>query len=539
MKLVTVPQMQKIEKDADAGGLTYDQMMENAGQGLADIVFELFADEIEPEIVGLVGPGNNGGDTLVALTALAEEGWRTSAYLVKRKKDDLVKRFTEAGGELITGKDSFEKLAEAIDLADVLLDGVLGTGIKLPLKKDAAELLEEVNVILESLEEAPFVIAVDCPSGVDCDTGEIAEETIPADLTVTMAAIKQGLLKLPAFEYIGELDVVDIGLPDDLAAHMDIKTDVAVADSVAARLPERPLASHKGTFGTAVLAAGSLAYTGAAALAGEAAYRAGAGLVTLAVPAPLHGALAGQLPEATWALLPHEKGGISAGAAELLAKHLENATALLIGPGFGTEDGTKEFIENILNGKASAKKSAGRIGFVTGDANAETKDDVKRPPMIVDADGLRLLAKIEDWQKKLTADAILTPHPGEMSALTGLSKEEIQEDRQAVASKYAQEWGHVVVLKGAFTVVASPTGRVTVIPVASPALARAGTGDVLAGLITGLRAQDMDAFDAAVAGAWIHAQAGLYAADDVGTTASVLAGDVLASIADVISDLEY
>ncbi len=149
MKLVTVSQMQKIEKDADAGGLSYDQMMENAGQGLADVVFELFMDEIEPEVVGLVGPGNNGGDTLIALTALAESGWGASAYLVKRKKDDLVKRFTDAGGELITGKDAFENLAQTIDVADVLLDGVLGTGIKLPLKKDAAELLEEVNIVLE------------------------------------------------------------------------------------------------------------------------------------------------------------------------------------------------------------------------------------------------------------------------------------------------------------------------------------------------------------------------------------------------------
>ncbi|HEY5728768.1 MAG TPA: NAD(P)H-hydrate dehydratase [Anaerolineales bacterium] len=537
MKLVTVTQMQAIEKAADAGGLTYDQMMENAGQGLADLVLEMFLDEPEPEAVGLVGAGNNGGDTLVALTALVEEGWKAKAYLVKRKKDDLVTRFTEAGGELITGKDAFDGLAESIEVADVVLDGVLGTGIKLPLKKDAGELLEEVNVILESLDEAPLVIAVDCPSGVDCDSGDVAEQAIPADLTVTMAAVKQGLLKLPAFEYVGALEVVDIGQSDDLKSWKEVKTDVAEADSVAMLLPERPPASHKGTFGTAILAAGSLAYTGAALLAGEAAYRSGAGLVTLAVPAPVHGALAGQLPEATWILLPHEKGGIASSAAEILAKHLDKADALLIGPGFGMEDGTKEFIANLLNGKSSAKKSAG-IGFVHGDETKKDLSDAKLPPMIVDADGLRLLAKIDDWHKKLPELSVLTPHPGEMSALTGLSTEEIQVDRQAMARKYAKEWGHVVVLKGAFTVVASPDGHMTVIPVASPALARAGTGDVLAGLITGLRAQGMDAYDAAIAGAWIHAQAGLYSADDLGSTASVLAGDVLNSIPDVMSELE-
>jgi len=345
-------------------------------------------------------------------------------------------------------------------------------------------------------------------------------------------------LKLPAFEYVGDLEVVDIGLPDDLASFKDLQTEVADEDSVAMLLPERPLDSHKGTFGTALIAGGSINYTGAALLAGEAAYRVGAGLVTMAVPAPLHGTLAGRFPEATWVLLPHEMGVISANGAEVLAKNFERASALLIGPGFGTENSTKEFIENLLDGKYSAKKTAQRIGFVRQEAEKTEENQSKLPPLVLDADGLKLLAKIPDWSKKISSPAILTPHPGEMSVLTGLSKEEIQENRQEIASKYAKEWGQVVVLKGAFTVIASPDGRIAVIPVASPALARAGTGDVLAGLIVGLRAQGLEAFEAAVAGAWIHAQAGLYAADDLGTSASVLAGDVLNSVSDVLSDLE-
>ena len=538
MKLVTVSQMQAIEKEADASGLTYDQMMENAGQGLADVILDIFEGDVELEAVGLVGPGNNGGDTLVALAALAAEGWKTRAYLVKRKKDDLVKRFTEAGGEILSGETAFEKLAEAIESTDVLLDGILGTGAKLPLKKDVAELLAEVNDVLDGLDEFPLVVAVDCPSGVDCDTGEVADETIAADLTVTMAAVKQGLLKLPAFEYVGDLEVVDIGLSEDLPSLKELSVEVAEPDSVAALLPERPIDSHKGTFGTALIAAGSVNYTGAVILAGEAAYRAGAGLVTLAVPGPVHGALAGRFPEATWVLLPHEMGVISANGAEILAKNFERASALLIGPGFGMENTTREFIENILEGKYSAKKTALRIGFVHQETEQKEENNAKLPPVVIDADGLKLLAQVKDWQKKIPAPAILTPHPGEMSVLTELSKDEIQEDRLGIASKYAREWGHVVVLKGAFTVIASPDGRSTVIPVASPALARAGTGDVLAGLIVGFRAQRLEAYEAAVAGAWIHAQAGLYAADDLGTTASVLAGDVLDSVSDVISDLE-
>jgi ADP-dependent NAD(P)H-hydrate dehydratase / NAD(P)H-hydrate epimerase len=540
MKLVTVSQMQAIEKEADASGLTYDRMMENAGQGLADLIVDLYDGEegMQKEIVGLVGAGNNGGDTLIGLRELATEGWKASAYLVKRKKDDLVKRFTEAGGEVISGENSFEKLAEAIGTSDVLLDGILGTGIQLPLKKDVAELLSEIKNILDGLDAGPLVIAVDCPTGVDCNTGQVADESIPADMTVTMAAVKQGLLKMPAYEYVGDLEVIDIGLPEDLPSFNNLKTEMADEDTVAALLPERALDSHKGTFGTALIAAGSVNYTGAAVLAGEAAYRSGVGLVTMAVPGPVHIALAGRFPEATWVLLPHETGVISSNGAEILAKNFERATALLIGPGFGLENTTREFIENLVEGKFAANRNTQRIGFVHRDA--DRKEDVKSklPPMVVDADGLRLLGQIKDWYQKIPAPAILTPHPGEMAGLTDLSKELIQEKREEIAAQYAKLWGHVVVLKGAFTVVAAPDGRVTVIPVATPALARAGTGDVLAGIIVGLRAQGLEAYEAAVAGAWIHARAGLYAADDLGTATSLLAGDVLDSISDVISDLE-
>jgi len=545
MKLVSVAQMREIEKEADANGLSYDDMMENAGRELAYAVADLpyfFEEEEDVEILGLVGPGNNGGDTLVALTHLAADGWTARAYLIKRKAkgDELVEQFLEMGGEVVeAAKDKeFASLYASLDTAHVLLDGVLGTGIKLPLKADVAEVLEAVGAALDEMEEPPFVVAVDCPSGVDCDSGEAADETIPADLTVTMAAVKMGLLKSPTADLTGDLVVADIGLDEKVKSWMGIKREVADEDTVAAILPERPSEAHKGTFGTALIAAGSVNYTGAALLAGLSAYRVGAGLVTMAVPAPLHVALAGQFPEATWVLLPHEMGVISAGAADVLAKNFERATALLIGPGFGTEDTTREFIENLLTGKAVSKKSAARIGFVHNEVEKKEEKNGSLPALVFDADGLKLLAKIPDWSKQLPAPAVLTPHPGEMSVLTGLSKEEIQADRAGVAVRFAQEWGHVVVLKGAFTVIASPDGRSTVIPVASPALARAGTGDVLAGLIVGLRAQGVDAYDAAVAGAWIHARAGLEAAEALGTTASVLAGDVLAAVPDVISELE-
>jgi NAD(P)H-hydrate epimerase len=230
-------------------------------------------------------------------------------------------------------------------------------------------------------------------------------------------------------------------------------------------------------------------------------------------------------------------GVISSAAADVLKKNLDRATALLVGPGLGMEDTTKDFIAKLLN-STEDKPVHGRMGFVQADAGKPAAKPVTLPPLIFDADGLKLLSTLPDWSKLLPAPAILTPHPGEMAVLTGLTIDEIQKDRLTIARKFAQEWGHVVVLKGAFTVVASPDGRTTTIPLATPALARAGTGDVLAGLITGLRAQGVEAYDAARAGAWIHAQAGLTAAGFQGSLAAVMASDVLEAIPDVIADLE-
>jgi NAD(P)H-hydrate epimerase len=544
MKLVSISEMHSIEQEADSNGLTYDMMMENAGHNLSREVMQLaYAqdDEEDVQVLGFVGPGNNGGDTLVALTHLAEKGWKARAYLIKRKAsgDALVKRLEDADGEVYQAeKDSeFQQLTAFLETADVVLDGVLGTGFKLPMKADISKVLGTVKNILKTIEWQPFIVAVDCPSGVDCDSGEVAEECIPADATVTLAAVKQGLLKLPAYDLIGELRVVDIGSLDDLKSWQMVKNEVGNEILAASLLPDRPTNAHKGTFGTVLVVAGSVNYTGAALLAGKAAYRIGAGLVTLAVPAPLHTSLAGHFPEATWLLLPHEMGSISTAAAEVVSNNLERVTSLLIGPGLGLDDTTKDFIGNLLGG-ATVKTPHARLGFVQPSGSKGKQKLVSLPPLVIDADGLKLLAKIPDWSKLLPATAILTPHPGEMSELTGLTIDKIQENRLEIAVKYAAEWGHVVVLKGAFTVVAAPDARTTTIPVATPALAHAGTGDVLAGIIAGLRAQGLEAYEAAHLGAWVHAQSGLAAAVVLGSTAAVLAGDVLDSMIEVLAELE-
>ena len=540
MKYVSVAQMQAIEREANASGLSYAQMMENAGRGLAEVMLEEYGYLEEGGALGLVGAGNNGGDTLVALDYLVKQGWRaTAAILRPRPADDpLVARLVDSGGRVIdlSLDTNPASLIQLLGEHALLLDGVLGTGTRLPLKPELAALLGIVRRYLWDTENQPLVVAVDCPSGIDCDSGAAAPECLPAERTVTMAAVKHGLLKFPAFSLVGDLQVVGIGLSDEEEEALDawhaVQSFIPDEDWVRQVLPARPLDAHKGTFGTALVVAGSANFTGAAWLAGQAAYRIGAGLVTLAVPAPLHTALAGQFPEATWLLLPHKNGAIAADACQTVLENLGRTTAMLVGPGFGLAQTSADFMEGLLCGTVEHQQ-AERHSVKSQSRPLPSE----LPPLVIDADGLKLLANIENWPKRLPDPAVLTPHPGEMSVLTGLSRDEIQTDRLEVALRFSREWGHVVVLKGAFTLVAAPDGRLAVIPVATPALARAGTGDVLAGLIVGLRAQGVEAFQAAVAGAWVHAQAGLQAAEELGNTASVLAGDVLRAVVLILSDL--
>jgi ADP-dependent NAD(P)H-hydrate dehydratase / NAD(P)H-hydrate epimerase len=541
MKLVSVAEMQAIEREANGAGLTYDRMMEHAGTGTAELIVEKFGHLVDRSALGLIGSGNNGGDTLVALASLAKEGWKSSAYLVRPRLEDdpLIERLRKAGGQVqsVEQDPDLVVLSKWVEQHAVILDGVLGTGIKLPLHRKVTDVLTKTGQVLSASPERARVVAVDCPSGVDCDSGKVDSHCLAADLTVTMAAVKDGLMKFPANDYVGELRIASIGIEDDdasLPSWQAVRRQVADSQLIRRNLPARPRTAHKGTFGTAMIAAGSVNFTGAALLAGKAAYRIGAGLVTLAVPEPLHAVLAGGFPEATWLLLPDETGVIAAGAAEVLLKNLDRATALLIGPGLGLEETTRHFMARLFDAGASSRLPT--IGFVKPEIVVRLPG-IKIPPLVIDADGLKLLARLPDWPHALPGPAILTPHPGEMSILSGMPIADLQADRVGAAEKFAREWGHVIVLKGANTVVAGPDGDTSVIPVATPALARAGTGDVLAGLITGLRAQGVSAYPAAVTGAWIHAQCGLKAAQVLGTSASVLASDLLDQIAPILCEL--
>jgi ADP-dependent NAD(P)H-hydrate dehydratase / NAD(P)H-hydrate epimerase len=539
MKLVSIEEMKEIETEANQAGMSFDEMMENAGRALGEFINSAYSQKDNARVFGLVGPGKNGGDTLIALTHLATLGWETAALLVGREADgdSLAAQYKDAGGRLLLSKHAklAAEIVEELETAGIVLDGILGTGTHLPLKTEMALTLKSVGLVIENLDQRPIVVAVDCPTGVDCNTGQAAEECLRADVTVCMAAVKHGLLRGPAFDLAGQIVAVDIGFNENSPTWKKIKREIVDWEWVAKILPERKPDAHKGTYGTALIVAGSINFTGAALLAAQGAYRSGVGLVTLAVPSPLYPVLAGQMPEATWLLLPNEQGVISEAASEVVQKGVEKATALLLGPGWGLEETTQKFLESLLGQQKTVERAA--MGFLSTQAEQKNDKPIKLPALVVDADGLKLVTRLKGGAELLPASSILTPHPGEMAILTGLKIEEIQADRMNLAEKYAREWNQVVVLKGACTVIAGPGGETAVIPVATSALAKAGTGDVLAGLITGLRAQGMDAFQAAAAGAWIHAQAGLLAAEEWGSDAPVMASEVALAIGEIFARL--
>jgi hydroxyethylthiazole kinase-like uncharacterized protein yjeF len=514
MNVVTVAEMQSIEKKANTAGIAYESMMACAGSGVAGWVYHNL--DCTKGVIGLVGSGNNGGDTLIALTELSRLGLRTQAFLARQREDDpLVEAYLVTGGSVTdlsenTNLDLFEA---ALIPGVVLLDGVLGTGFHLPLRGKLSEVLKSIYCVMVRCSNIQ-IVAVDCPSGVDCDNGEVAECTLKAVNTLTMAAVKQGLLKHPARAYCGEIHLIDIGvgkiseyIEDQLPTMIDSRW-------VRSHLPERLDTGHKGTFGTALVVAGSKAFTGAAYLAGKGAYRAGCGLVNVATLNTVRRCLAGELVEAVWTLLPKQNQGYDPKGATILQNQFSSIDSLVMGPGWGINAANQKFLAELL------------------------KVIPDQLPTLIDADGLKLLSRIDHWWEKVPEHTVLTPHPGEMAILTGRPVADIQSNRWKIAQTFAKKWGVILLLKGAVTVIAVPDGRFYINPISDSALATAGSGDVLSGIIGGLLAQGMDADQAAAAGAWLHGEAGLMAKEKLGSSIPVTAMDILDGISFVFGELK-
>lgn len=501
MKIVSIDQMRDLEARADRElGMPSRVLMENAGRSAADL-FRGWAGEIAGKnAVLLIGPGNNGGDGLVIARHLKQWGMRVTLYLWKEGQIVL----GGVGGLAVPVRDDLKHLRVALASADFVFDAILGTGRSRPLDPVMREALAQVRE--ERRRRADLrVVAVDLPTGVSADTGAADEGAIPADLTVTLANPKLGLFFFPGAALVGDLLVGDIGLPPgmDGAIQLEMLTDALVREE----LPERPLESNKGTFGKVMVLAGSPPYPGSAYLAATAAGRVGAGLVTMAVAPEMLPLYSVKLSEVTFALLPGEQANPEARAEALLGA-LEGYRALVLGPGLGRSETTRAMILRVLGGLRALPEA-------------------QRPRLLMDADGLNNLSTVERWWEHLPRESILTPHPGEMARLCG--GQQVSgggPDRLELAQAKAREWGQIVVLKGACTVVAAPDGRARINWRGNPALATAGTGDVLAGAIGGLLAQGMLPYEAASAGVFLHSRAGSIARETIGD-AGLLASDLL------------
>ncbi len=505
--------MREIDRECARLGTPVGVLMENAGKAVAEETRRSLGAMENQRILCLIGPGNNGGDGLVAARYLHGWGAGVSLYLCSQRPPD------DANLELARGRGiacleaaqdkNMEKLDGMLASATCVIDAILGTGKMRPLGGVFRQVLERVGEARKNRDI--YIVAVDLPSGLDADSGAVDPACLYADSTITLAFPKPGLFSFPGAERVGKLKIADIGIPGHLAE--SVMTELMTGDWARAVLPERPLNANKGSFGRVLVAAGSINYIGAADLACNGALRVGTGLVTLATPASLQPVLASKLTEATYLPLPESRPGIvSAGAAEIIAAQSGQYHVLLLGCGLGQSQSAVEFVSSLLFGEGL-------------------------PALVLDADALNILAQTPHWWQWLAKNAILTPHPGEMARLCGLSVEEVQSDRVSVARRFAAEWRKTIVLKGAYTVVAAPDGGCRVSPFANPGLASAGTGDVLAGAIAGLVAQGLPLFEAGSLGVYLHGRAGEMVRDRLGD-AGMMASDLLPVLPVAIKQLK-
>ena len=515
MKIVTPEQMQDIEKRSGRAGISTKQLMENAGLAVARYVRQHIGRVIGVPMVILVGPGNNGGDGLVAARHLLAWGGQVTAYLTRtRPEDPNLREVLSRGGRVIVASegDGLAELRTDLGHAEMVIDAVLGTGNSRPISSTTKTIL---RLLSRARADRPQMglVAIDMPSGLDSATGNVDPECVAADLTVALGYPKIGHYTSPGGDYCGHIEVVNICLPPEVDC--EINLELMTDEWARASLPERPQAAHKGTFGRALIVAGSRRYVGAAMLAASAAGRVGAGLVTLAVPESLRASVASGAPEPTYIPLPESSpGDHSHSAADEIIAHLSGYNSLLVGCGLGLGNGATKMVEQLLY-------------------------EVEHlPQTVIDADGLNILARSKKpaWWNRMSKHTVVTPHTGEMERLAGGSAVGVQSTRIAIAQQSAKNWNKTIVLKGAYTIVASPKGGAKISPFANPGLASAGTGDVLAGAITGLLAQGLDLDLAAALGVYLHGLAGAQVRNAIGDT-GMLASDLLSALPLAIKEL--
>jgi len=516
MKLVTAEQMRGLEKAAVEAGSSEARLMEEAGLATAQEAWMLLGTLEGRRILVLAGPGNNGGDAMVAARHLREWGAELFVYVPKDRADDEQENaLREQEIPVIQGSGDTDgsSLADLISSCELIIDGLLGIGRSRPLEDDdpIAKTLDAVREIRESASP-PKLMAVDLASGMDPDTGSVDAHTVSPDVTVAFGLPKVGMYQCPASNFTGRVQVIDIGIPQ--AAMDAIDLELLTARSTRDALPSRPDDANKGSFGKVLIVGGSRRYRGAPVLAAAAAYRAGAGMATIACAEALIPSMAPAIAEATWLPMPESADGTMAGKAAVeLRSELATFDTAIVGPGLGRGEETAALVWALLPDLAALAK-----GFV------------------LDADGLNAIAEMPDGAERTPPNAVMTPHPGEMARLLGKTVVEVQADRLGATQEAATKYGCTVVLKGAHTVIASPAGSVRLCPYSNPLLASAGTGDVLAGMIGGYLGQGVEPFQAACLAVYLHAAVGEGLRETHGT-AGIRAGDMAERLPHVVREL--
>ena len=502
MKLVTSETMRAIDAVCMGElGIPGLRLMESAGAGTARLIEQRLGPLAGKTVTIVCGKGNNGGDGFVIARELRSRGAGVEVYLAGHRDDvtgdaraNLDRLGSDAVVELADGR-AVGALAAATMKSDLVVDALFGTGFRGAPLGLSGTVIGQVNACGKP------VLAVDVPSGLDATTGAAAGDCVRARWTCTMAFPKRGFYVSPGRELVGEVHVVDIGVPQRAVEAVGVRDNVLTAREAAGLLPARPPDANKGTFGRLVVVAGSVGYTGAAALCSLSALRSGAGLVVLGVPASLNDVMATKLTEVITRPLPETAGrALSRAAVSALRDLLADADALAVGPGLSRDPETQAVVQAVVEDVAV--------------------------PCVIDADGLNALSVERVRGRTGGAAVVLTPHPGEMARLTGRSVADVQEHRDDVARDVAARAKATVILKGAGTVTVDPDGALFLNPTGGSGLATAGTGDVLTGTVGALLAQGVPATRAAAIGAFVHGRAG-----DIATLAKgrvgMIAGDVL------------
>ncbi len=513
MRVVTAAQIDELDRRAtEECGIPAASLMETAGRRVAQVAEVLLRAPGGRRVLVLAGKGNNGGDGLVAARYLRSAGVDVRVLLASPEGDvsgepARVQASAAKAGVTILSVAAAH-LVEEMAQADLIIDALFGTGFRGPVRGQAAALIEAAN------RSGKPIVAVDVPSGLQADTGQWEGPCIRATATVTMGLPKIGLLLYPGAEMAGTVYVADIGYPAPLREDASVPTHLVTSEMIRVLLPARRPDTHKGTYGRVLIVAGSMGFTGAAVLATLGALRTGAGLVVVGVPQSIYAIIASKVTEGMPTPLPDAGGALAPEALGKVEELAAGADVIAIGPGLSRAPGVARVVDGLLTGSH---------------------------PLVIDADALNVLTDRTGALERVHAPAVLTPHPGELGRLTGMSAAEIQRDRLMAARSAATKFRSVVVLKGARTVVATPEGEVFIVPTGNPGMATGGMGDVLTGAVAALIGQGVPPAQAAYAAAYLHGLAADLIAQDrgmVGMLASEVADQLPRAIQRVQAGLQ-